>query len=149
MKYMITFICGVPCAGKTTYREKNFPAMQFVDVYDFQQKFAIKTPDNILRSYQLTIEKALELSQNGDVIIEQTLLKRKRREDAIKALRDGGYEGEIHLIFIAPPKKTIMKRAKEKLENEWGIEDFVNANLEVAELPTNDEDFASITIIKD
>ena len=146
---MITFICGVPCAGKSTYRKKHFPDTPYVDIYDFQKQLPIRTHETIMRTYEQTIEKALELAKEGDVIIEQTLLKRFRRENAVNALREGGYEGEIHLIFIAPSRVDVLGRATMRLGAPRDIEDYVDKHLEIMELPETDEPFSSITVIEE
>lgn len=150
---MITFICGVPCSGKTTYRQKHFPDVPCVDIIEFQRHLKIRTKENVLRTYEQTIEKTLEMAKDGDVIVEQTALRQIRRLNAVKALRDGGYEGEIHLIFLAPSRMEIMGRAMNRFKDDdctdQQIVSYMDAHLDVLELPAQDEPFTSIKIIEE
>lgn len=149
---MVTFLCGVPCAGKTTYREKHFAEIPYVDIYDFQKVLEKRTYENLVQTHYQTFEKALELSLKGDVIVEDTALKSFRRAEAVKFLRDGGYEGEIHLIFLVPSRAEFLGRALNRYTNpEYTgelIEDFVDLHLASMELPTADEGFDTITVIE-
>ena len=146
---MIRFICGVPCSGKTTYRKKYFSETPYVDIYDFQRVLPEINVETVLETYRLVIEKALLLAKEGDVIIEHTLLKRGRREDAIRALREGGYDGEIHITFINPTKEVIIERVLSKLDKMKNPDAYVDNHLSILELPQEDEGFTSIEIVKD
>jgi predicted kinase len=145
---MITFVAGVPCSGKTEYIKRNYPNTQCVDVYDFQQKLPFITVDTVIASYVATYEKAFELSKNGDVIIEHTLLKRLRRQQAIEALREMGYNGDINIVFLMPSRELLIERAT-KREATKDIKSFVDKHIELVEKPTEDEGFTSIKIVKE
>lgn len=144
---MITFVCGVPCAGKTTFISKNFSDKTILNLFNYQENCYflndfLKAEENIKKDL---LEKAL---QGTEVIVEHTLLKRKRREEQINFLRDNGYKGEIHLIFLNPPLNILEERtiARHGTKNSLS---FLNNHLSILELPSNDEKFTSITIVEE
>jgi predicted kinase len=142
---MITFVCGVPCAGKTTFINKNFPEVEKINIFDYQEDCFL------LQHYLNAQEKAksdlLKVALNNDVVMEHTLLKRKRRIEQIEYLRNGGYEGEIHLIFLNPPITILEKRIMERHKTKSSL-NFLKNHTDIVELPTEDEGFTSITILE-
>ena len=140
---MITFICGIPCSGKSTYIKKFLPNKKIIDIFEYQQKEFFLTVDILLKCQQDALNDLLQEALKGDVVMEHTLLKKKRRDEQIKFLRDNGYDGEIHLVFLNPPFRELVKRGKER-----GVDrEFIRQHIESVELPTEDEEFTSVTII--
>ena len=111
---MVTFVCGMPCVGKSTFIKNNFNDIETMD-------------------------------------IEHTLLKKIRRLEQIKNLRDNGYAGEIHLIFINPPKSIHSKRLLMRDFKKHEIDDFRKMHLDIMELPeeNDNEGFDSILIVEE
>ena len=140
---LITFVCGVPCSGKTAFIEKNLPNQKVLDIFKYQEKKCFLTLQTMLECQSDAMHDLLEASKHGDVVMEHTLLKKYRRCEQISFLRKNGYDGEIHLIFLNPPLNELIKRGKER-----GVsEDFIQSHLNILELPTDDEEFTSIKII--
>lgn len=140
---LITFVCGVPCSGKTAFIEKNLPNQKVLDIFKYQEKKCFLTLQAMLECQSDAMHDLLEASKHGDVVMEHTLLRKERRSEQIDFLRSNGYDGEIHLVFLNPPFNELIKRGKERKVGR----DFIKNHLDILELPTEDECFTSITII--
>lgn len=144
---MITFVVGIPCCGKSSFIAENFPNAKTIDVRDYQKKKILSVQDIVI-GYEMAKEDLLKAAMEGDVVMEHTLLKKSRRKEQIDFLRNGGYTGEIHLIFINPPVKVIKKRMLMRNVCE-DICSFLKMHCEILEMPTEEEGFTSIRIIED
>ena len=142
---MITFVCGVPCSGKTTFINKNFPNSIKLNIFDYQEDCFL------LQHYIDAQEKAksdlLQIALLNDVVMEHTLLKKKRRLEQIEFLRNGGYDGEIHLIFLNPPMDILEKRTLQRHKTQSSL-NFLKNHSDIVELPTKEEGFTSVSILE-
>ena len=141
----IIFVIGPAASGKSTYIKNNFPDAKVVDLWDYQEN-CYSVPD-IIKSYMMT-EKALKetikqnLNTDNIVILEHTLLMAKRRPqyiDAVRSLTDTPIE--VHVMH--PSKKVYKQRCESK-----GIPPR-QMEMDMLEIPTEDEGFSIIEVIKD
>ena len=140
---MITFVCGVPCSGKTEFIQKNLPNQKILDIFKYQEEKKFLTLQTMLEIQSDAMHDLLEAAKQGDVVMEHTLLKKYRRCEQITFLRKNGYDGEIHLIFLNPPVDKLMEQAEKR-----GVgKSFIESHLNVLELPTKDEEFTSIKVL--
>lgn len=140
---MVTFVCGIPASGKSTYIRKNFPNTNILDILDFQKKQPVICVATVLQAQEEGMYALLEATKKGDVVMEHTLLRKQRRLDQIEFLRNNGYDGEIHLVFLNPPLDVLLERGKGRKADK----DSIFKNIETIELPTEDEPFTSIKIV--
>lgn len=141
----IIFIMGVPGAGKSTYAKKNFPDFTFIDLKDFQKKYASSSIETIAKTYDECRDALIEaIKRNEDVIMEHTLLKAVRREVYIKAVKEVT-DTPIEIIVMNPPKEIIKENLykRDNITGDW----LLNTNLDILEIPTIDEGFDSVTVV--
>ena len=140
---MITFVCGVPCSGKTEFIQKNLPNQKVLDIFKYQEEKKFLSLQTMLEIQSDAMHDLLEAAKQGDVVMEHTLLKKYRRCEQITFLRKNGYDGEIHLIFLNPPIERLMEQGKKRGVGKF----FIESHLNILELPTGDEEFTSIKIL--
>ena len=140
---MVTFVCGIPASGKSTYIRKNFHDTNILDILDFQKKQPVICVATVLQAQEEGMHALLEAAKKGDAVMEHTLLRKQRRLDQIEFLRNNGYDGEIHLVFLNPPLDALLERGKGRKADK----DSILKNIETIELPTEDEPFTSIKIV--
>lgn len=145
---MVTFVAGLPCSGKSTYIKNNFKNKKVIDIFEYQ-KIPFLTVTDIINGYNKAKLDLLNSALEEDVIMEHTLLKKCRRLEQIENLRNGGYTGEIHLIYFIPEEQTLKERALLRGFKENEVKDFIEANVNVLEIPDETEGFTSLTIIKE
>ena len=148
---MVTFVCGMPCVGKSTFIKNNFNDIETMDIFDYQNKHGFCSTVDVLKGYEQAKIDLVKKALQGDIVIEHTLLKKIRRLEQIKNLRDNGYVGEIHLIFINPPKSIHSKRLLMRDFKKHEIDDFRKMHLDIMELPeeNDNEGFDSILIVEE
>lgn len=142
----VYFVIGPACAGKSTYIKENFKDAIIVDLYDFQRGDNI-TVQSIIESYNKCEEKLIESLKLGkDVVLEHTLLLRKRRPQYIDAVRNN-CDCKLICIVIKPSTETLLRNKEArygyKIEGTYATEE-----LEMLELPISADGFDEIKIIE-
>lgn len=139
----IVFVMGPACGGKSTFINKNFSEFKKIDLFDFQTDFM--SVEEVAESYKRCMEALLDVIRNNeDVVLEHTFLKAKRRKvyiDAIKQITNV----PIEAYFIFPSDEEMIKNARQR-----GIRltnTTINGYREIADFPTVDEGFETVTII--
>lgn len=140
---MIKFVIGPACAGKSTFIKNNFPEYKIVDLYSFQRKFL--TINNIMESYYECKTALIEaIKENENVVLEHTLLKRKRRTMYIEAVKE---------ITNEPIDIYVIKPTEEEMEIHYKMRKFnttfatYKEELEMLEIPTKEDGFRNIYIV--
>ena len=141
----IKIVMGIPCAGKSTFIKNNFPDYTIIDLYDYQ-KNTWPSVDNIMKSYEDARDALiLAIKNNEDVVLEHTLLKACRREMYIQAIREVT-DAPIDIYVINPNVTKVKSHAKKRGINK--TKENILYEKEILEIPTLDEGFNSIKIIK-
>lgn len=144
---MLTIVMGPTCAGKSTYIKEHFDNVRIFDLFDYQM--SIMSIHDIFESYRQCSNdlcQALKEDSSQHYILEHTLLKRIRREWYLKNIKEV-YDGPIEIICLNPSIETLTKNSTKR----FGIpntKEFSKNNLDVLELPTLDEGYNKVTIIK-
>lgn len=142
----VYFVIGPACAGKSTYIKENFKDAIIVDLYDFQKDSFI-TVESIIESYNKCEEKLIEALKTGkDVVLEHTLLLRKRRPQYIKAVRDN-CDCKLTCIVIKPSIEALMRQEEARYGCKIDVE-HVEGTLNMLELPLEEDGFDEIKIIE-
>jgi len=134
----VTFVMGIPNAGKSTYIKKNFPDYVVLDVLDYQKKiwkdWEFPTVDQIMQSYLDLLEdmKKYLIEGKTDIIVEHTLLRACRREMYLDELKKFNVEKNIICIMVKKEDYTSI-----------GYDE----NMEVLEYPTIEEGWDKTDII--
>lgn len=143
----ITFLIGVPCSGKTTYRENNLPDVHVVSRDDIREKYIQKenisykelftSKDDpkidlinkmIVNDYKQQIEKAQEIIKNdGHVVVDlANLLTKQERVDVFKEIVGDKYKANKDFIvkefIVFEADKNVLLERNEKRGNETGKE---------------------------
>lgn len=141
----VTIIMGPACSGKSFYIKSNYQNSTVIDLYDFQKK-GFSNISDVWKSYEDCAEALKKaIKENKNVVLEHTLLKKIRREWYISQIREVTDEN-IDIVCIAPSPETLCKRAKSRNIN-INTED-AKKELSILELPTIDEGYANVKIIK-
>lgn len=137
----ITFVMGVPCAGKTTYIKNNFQNRTIIDLYDYQQK--LLSLKDVALSYEKCKEALIKAIQNNeDVVMEHTLLKSIRRIPYIEAIREIT-DSPIEIILLNPSMKIL----KKNVEKRKCALCYSEAGLDILEIPKKEEGFSKIILV--
>lgn len=147
----IYFVIGISCSGKSKYIEDNFKDTIVVDLLDFQQNLIFLTQDSIMESYQQCMDELIkQIKENKDkdidIVLEHTMLKAIRRKvyiDAVKEVCDT----PITAIVINPPMEVLKERSVKRGYKE--DEQYIQSALDILEIPTIEEGFDSVKIIKE
>ena len=143
----IIFVIGPAGSGKSTYIKKNFPDAKVVDLWDFQENLRRFSVEEIFETYKMAEDALKEtikknLNTDNTVILEHTLLKAKRRPQYIGAVRSiTDVPIEVHVMN--PSIEIYKERCKSK-----GISPRID-ELELLEIPVEEEGFSYIKVIKD
>lgn len=143
----VVIVAGPTCAGKSTFIKQNFPDRTVIDIYDFQQNKSLINPETIIQSYEeckIALQNALR--EGKQVVLEHTLLCQKRRPMYINAIREVTDE-DIEIYFVIPSISEHMRRTRQR--NIKLTVDYVRYMHEIAELPTTDEGYSQVHIIRD
>lgn len=150
----VVFVVGPPGAGKSTYVRREFQDADVVDLWDFQD-YDVASVEAVWQSY-LDCEKALkealvrakEREENGEdatVVLEHTLLMRKRRPmyvDAVREITDAPIE--IHVLF--PDEREYKRRCREA---GLFLGEYVDmSSYELFEAPREDDGFSEIRYVR-
>ena len=146
----VTFVCGIPCSGKTTFIEKFYNGVKKLDIRDYQQRQKFCNVASLLVAQEDAMNDLSKIALQEDVVMEHTLLLRKRRLEQIKHLRENGYTGEINLYFIFPDKEKFVANFIKRNDSSVEIaESFLKRHMETLELPDETEGFDKMFIIKE
>ena len=142
----IKFVMGPACSGKSTFIKNTFPKHTVIDLYDFQIDY-LKSKraniQNIMQSYEDAKTALIEAIKKGEnVILEHTLLLQKRRPMYIDAVRSVT-SAPIDIFVMKPTLKTFKKLRKMR-----GCSGDLKGELDLMEIPTQDEGFRYIYIIE-
>lgn len=141
----ITFVIGPACAGKSYFIKNNYKEAKVIDLYDFQ-RCGFSSVDDIWRSYVECAEalKKTIKEGNNEIVLEHTLLKRKRREWYISQIREITDE-DIKVICILPSPSTLCKQSKERgyTIDEQEAKEIIS----ILEIPVKEEGYSDVTII--
>lgn len=141
---MIAFVIGPSCAGKSTFIKENFPEFKKIDLYDFQTDNM--SVEEVWQSY-LECRDALKeaVSDNENVVLEHTLLKRHRRDMYIEAVKEVG-DFPIDIYVILPDVNTLLERRRAR-----GIKlnssRFLQEEIDMCDIPIKEDGFNKIVII--
>ena len=144
----VIFVMGIPCSGKSTYIQNNFPDATAIDLYDHQA--SIQTIEDVWKSYESVKDEIIKRLKNEDVVIcEHTLLKAERREYYLHALKETYPEIAFEIILCQPDidtyKRNYVARHGKPVTDDF-IKNRYNGFLEVLEEPTEAEGFSKVSI---
>lgn len=140
----VIIVMGPPASGKSTFIKENFKNKEVIDLFDFQEHI-LPTYESIWQSYVDCAECLKEKIKEGkDVILEHTLLKRKRREWYISQIREVT-DDDIIICCILPTINEYYQRCKKR--NQPIIKSTAKSMLDELEIPTKDEGYKSVYII--
>jgi predicted kinase len=143
----VIIVGGPACAGKSTFIKKNFADKTIIDLKDFQDKYLFLTYDNVVKSYEDCKNALITAIKEGkDVVLEHTLLRAIRREVYINAIKEVTDE-DIIIYFFKPSLPHLLERVKLRTGKD-GI-GSAQVSIETLEVPTFDEGYSQIYIIKD
>lgn len=140
----MTIVMGPSCAGKSTYIKEHFPNAKIIDLYDFQD-VPFQTYETIMHSYEECAEALQKaLKEGGDVVLEHTLLKAKRRAWYIEKIREVSDE-DIDIVCLTADIDTLVINSIKR-----GIDfsvQYCQNMLDTLELPKLEEGYRSVKII--
>lgn len=137
----ITFIMGIPGAGKSTYIKNTYDDENFIklDLLDYQQllweDWEMPTVELVFESYTNLLEGIENSIKYGkDIIVEHTLLKAIRRKIYLDALKK--YDVKLKIICIKVKKEDYIFKTR--------YDDY----MDVLEEPTLEEGWDEVGIIE-
>lgn len=139
----VNFVIGPASSGKSHFIKEVFPNSTVIDLYDFQKGTPVNVA-SVMDSYKKAEEALIEaVKKEKNVVLEHTLLRAIRRKPYIEAVKKVTDE-PINCYVIKPSMKKFKEYCKKrKLNYKYEKEAF-----DVLEIPTKDEGFANIYIIK-
>lgn len=141
----VIFVIGPAGAGKSTFIKEKFPNYKVIDLYDFQKNIN-PSINNIWTSYMDCRDALMKaVSENDNVILEHTLLKRERRKlyiDAVKSVKDV----PIDVYAIIPTIDKLIERRKNKFL--FVSKENIKEELEMFDIPKEGDGFNKIEIIR-
>ena len=155
-KPKVIFVIGGQGFGKSTFIKKYLmpsdKKVQVIDLWDFQKKnkqiLYFNNIDTLLLSYKECLNALLEVVNSNKydiVILEHTLLKRKRRPMYIEPLLELGIKPEVICMY---PEFNVIKQRWIKRDI-YIDDDEINYLLDTMELPTCQEGFSKVIIINE
>ena len=142
----VIIVMGPPASGKSTFIKENFKDKEVVDLFDFQEHI-LPTYESIWQSYVDCAEYLKEKIKEGKgVVLEHTLLKRKRREWYISQIREVT-DDDIIICCILPTINEYYQRCKKR--NQPITKSTAKSMLDELEVPTGDEGYESVYIINE
>ncbi len=143
----ITIVMGIPGSGKSHYIKEHFSDRKVYDLYTYQEKKKFLTYETVLESYEELKDDIVNALKRGEnIVIEHTLLKAIRRTPYIEAIREVT-DDPIDIVVLYPPIEVLKERQQQR--GIFHTEDSIKADLELLEIPTTDEGFSEVTIIKE
>lgn len=142
LKENVIIVMGPPCSGKSTFIQENFPDKTVIDLKDFQRDIGCSY-EEIMQSYIKCKDSLMVAIQEGKpVVLEHTLLKRKRRPMYVEAIKEVT-DAPIYVYVMQPsPEKVTEYYQKENIS-----EDFYYGHQKLLEIPEKEEGFEEIYII--
>lgn len=125
---MITLICGVPNAGKTTFSAKYQKCLRYDEI-------ALTTP----KRYAHICET---VRSEGDIAVEGVYDEKWRREEFVKACHEGGHKAVC--IWLDTPLEVCIERERNYRHR---LEQMVRHSYDAFQPPTYDEGWDEIIII--
>ena len=140
----VIIVMGPPASGKSTFIKENFKDKEVIDLFDFQEHI-LPTYESIWQSYVDCAECLKEKIKEGkDIVLEHTLLKRKRREWYISQIREVT-DDDIIICCILPTIDEYCRRCKNR--KQLITKSTAKSMLDELEIPTKDEGYKSVYII--
>ena len=142
----VIIVMGPPASGKSTFVKENFKDKEVIDLFDFQEHI-LPTYESVWQSYVDCAEYLKEKIKEGkDIVLEHTLLKRKRREWYISQIREVT-DDDIIICCILPTINEYYQRCKKR--NQPITKSTAKSMLDELEVPTKDEGYKSVYIINE
>lgn len=124
---MLTLICGIPNAGKTTYSQRYDNVIHL---------------DDMPKASQFDRCKQLASQTSGDVVVEGVYVTSKKRKELVKACAD---KSPRVCIWLDTPLEECRERERKYRNRPMMLVDKHN---EILEAPTLDEGWDEIIVIK-
>lgn len=140
----VIIVMGPPASGKSTFIKENFKNKEVIDLFAFQEHI-LPTYESVWQSYVDCAECLKEKIKEGkDVVLEHTLLKKKRREWYISQIREVT-DDDIIIYCILPFVDEYYQRCKKRKQTI--TKSTAKSMLDELEIPTKDEGYKSVYII--
>lgn len=142
----IKIVMGPACAGKSYFIKENFPTATVIDLYDYQKTRPYLNSEGIMESYEECKNALVEAIKENkeEIVLEHTLLKAKRRKVYIDAIRE--VTDKPIIIYVVLPSREILKKFS-KLRGVNYDDLDIDLILDVLEIPTKEEGFASVIMV--
>ena len=161
----VTFIAGLPGAGKTTMRAltasrfKNARVLSTDDFIEAKAEFHGVSYNTIFKDTIKEAEKVMNaqaqksMEGGNDIIVDRTLLTPKSRASMISKLKNIahplGIELQFEIFFLDTDTSVIRRRNEERKANGRSVPEHVlDSMIETKVLPTAAEEFRDIYILK-
>jgi len=151
----VIFVIGLPASGKSYFIKNNFPNAKVVDLFNYQHEYDsyMSVIDSYFKSLADLVNEVIYQENYGtgqDVVLEHTLVKSKRRNIYIDAIRD--YCGkDIECFYTDPTAKQYAKTVNYREGITRDIDDYqiekAQSMLSQFDIPTIEEGFHSVTKI--
>lgn len=142
----VIIVAGPTCSGKSTFIKENFSDREVVDLFDFQKDKLFLNIQGILKSYEECKNTLIEKIKEGkSVVLEHTLLKAIRRKPYIDAIKEVTDE-PIEIYFLFPEREIYRKQLE--MRKQPTDDDFIDGSYLVVEIPTEDEGYDKVTVIR-
>lgn len=142
----VVIVMGPACSGKSTFIKEYFKDRTIIDLYDFQSA-KNGSLSAVWLSYEDCRDALVEALKSGkSVVLEHTLLLRKRRPMYIEAIRSVTDE-PIDVYCMVPSIDTLYERIKKR--NVRLTRKQAEEALNMLELPVLEEGFENIYLIGD
>lgn len=141
-KKEVIIVMGAPYSGKSTFIKERFPNRTVIDLFDFQVNR--HTVEDIMESYIECRDALIQAIKDGkEVVLEHTLLKRKRRPMYVEAIREVT-DAPIHVYVMMPSLEKVASYCKTRTS----LVALYEEHLDLLEMPAKEEGFDEIHIIE-
>lgn len=147
---MVYVVCGMPASGKSTYIKNHLrnKDIKIIDVFVLQKEYSVYVAHYMVLEL---LKKELKKDPHRDIVIENTLLKKKRRKEILDITEK--YDCETTLIFCDASDSTIIERYGQRYSDASRDIDAITKHIsdyrEIQEKPNNNEGFDNIIFNKE
>ena len=141
---MIYFVIGPPCSGKTEFIRTTFPGAVVIDLKNYQGNLYAIDEDTVKDSYlkaKAALEYAVRKYPERQIVLEHTLLKKKRRKMYIDAVRK--YTDKPISCYVMQPDKDTYREFCRKRKIDPGM-----TGASLFEMPEKEEGFDNVFVIR-